>query len=183
MESSDVASATVETLYQGRFLRLQKSGRWEYAERVNARGAAFILAITSQREIVLVEQHRVPLGQRTVELPAGIIGDLAEHANEDVLSSAVRELEEETGFRAARAELVLEGPVAAGLTSERLYLVRAHDLQRVHAGGGDDTENIVVHVVPLAQVHTWLEHKRSEGLLVEPRIYAGLYFALRDAQV
>ncbi len=167
----------ITTLYEGQFLRLQKNGRWEYAERVNARGAAFILAITAQDEILLVEQHRVPLNRRTIELPAGIIGDLAEHASESITHSAVRELEEETGYRAARAEIVLEGPVAAGLTSEMLYLVRARDLVQVHAGGGDDSENITVHAVPLKQAHEWLEHRRSEGLLIEPRIYTGLYFA------
>jgi ADP-ribose pyrophosphatase len=172
-----MTTESISTLYEGRFLRLQKNGRWEYVERVNARGAAFILAVTPQDEIVLVEQHRVPLGRRTIELPAGIIGDLAEHANENILDSAIRELEEETGFRAARAELVLEGPVAAGLTSEILYLVRARDLVRVHDGGGDESENITVHVVPLAQAHEWLERKRAEGLLIEPRIYTGLYFA------
>lgn len=170
----------ITTLYEGKFLRLQKNGRWEYAERVNARGAAFILAVTTQQEIILVEQHRVPLNRRTIELPAGIIGDLAEHADEAVLDSAIRELEEETGFRAARAELLFDGPVAAGLTSEILYFVRALDLTRVHAGGGDDTENIVVHVVPLAQAHEWLERKRAAGLMIEPRIYAGLYFAIND---
>lgn len=167
----------ITTLYEGKFLRLQKHGRWEYAERVNARGAAFILAVTPQKEIVLVEQHRVPLNRRTIELPAGIIGDLAEHASESITDSALRELEEETGFRASRADILLEGPVAAGLTSEMLYLVHAKDLVRVHDGGGDDSENIIVHVVPLTQAHAWLERKRTEGLLIEPRIYTGLYFA------
>ena len=172
-----MTSENITTLYEGKFLRLQKNGRWEYAERVNARGAAFILAVTPQNEIVLVEQHRVPLNRRTIELPAGIIGDLAEHASESITDSALRELEEETGFRAARADIILEGPVAAGLTSEMLYLVHAKELVRVHYGGGDDSENIIVHVVPLTQVREWLEQKRTEGLLIEPRIYTGLYFA------
>ena len=176
----NMTDSKIETLYEGKFLRLQKNGRWEYAERVNARGAAFILAVTAQQEIILVEQHRVPLNCRTIELPAGIIGDLAEHADEAVIDSAIRELEEETGYRAARAELVLEGPVAAGLTSEMLYLVHAKELVRVHDGGGDEHENITVHVVPLARAHEWLDQKRMQGLLIEPRIYTGLYFAQRE---
>lgn len=174
---------TITTLCEGKFLRLQKNGRWEYAERVNARGAAFILAVSPQQEIVLVEQHRVPLNRRTVELPAGIIGDLAEHADEAVLDSAMRELEEETGYRAAHAELLLEGPVAAGLTSEMLYLVHAQQLVRVHEGGGDDSENITVHVVPLSQAHEWLEGQRAQGLLIDSRIYAALYFAQRISKI
>ena len=172
-----MTSENITTLYEGKFLRVLKNGHWEYVERVNSRGAAFILAVTPEDEIVLVEQHRVPLNRTSIELPAGIIGDLAAHVGESIVGSALRELEEETGYRAARAEIVLEGPVAAGLTSEMLYLVRAFDLVQVHAGGGDDSENITVHVVPLTQAHAWLERKRTEGLLIEPRVYTGLYFA------
>ena len=170
----------IETLYQGKFVKLSKSGTWEYAERVNATGAGFILALTPQRELVLVEQYRVPLQARTIELPAGIIGDEG-HDGEGVEASALRELEEETGFRAARAEILISGPVAPGLASEMMHLVRAHDLVRVGAGGGVDNENITVHVVPLSQIDAWLADKAHHGLLVEPRIYAALYFLLRES--
>jgi ADP-ribose pyrophosphatase len=177
---SDSHDADIETLYQGRFVKLSKNGRWEYAERVNATGAAFILTVTPARELVLVEQYRVPLQARTIELPAGIIGDEG-HGGEAVEASALRELEEETGFRAARAEILLSGPVAPGLASEMMHLVRAHDLTRVHAGGGVDNEDITVHLAPLARIDDWLAGKRSDGLLVEPRIYAALYFLMREA--
>jgi ADP-ribose pyrophosphatase len=172
-------TASIKTLYQGKFVKLSQNGRWEYAERVNASGAAFILAITPARELVLVEQYRVPLQARTIELPAGIIGDEG-NSGEAVEASALRELEEETGFRAARAEILISGPVAPGLASEMMHLVRAHDLVRVGAGGGVDHEDISVHVVPLTGIRQWLERKRAEGLLIEPRIYAGLYFALAE---
>ncbi|HEY0913696.1 MAG TPA: DNA mismatch repair protein MutT, partial [Solimonas sp.] len=65
---------------------------------------------------------------------------------------------------------------AAGLASEQLHLVQVTGLTRVHDGGGVAGEDITVHRVPLAQVHDWLERKRAEGLQVEPRIYAALYF-------
>lgn len=170
----------IETLYQGKFVKLSKSGTWEYAERVNSTGAGFILAVTPAQELVLVEQYRVPLQAHTIELPAGIIGDEGNHG-EAIEASALRELEEETGFRAARAEILLSGPVAPGLASEMMHLVRAYDLTRVSAGGGVDNENITVHVVPLAQIDAWLATKSREGLLVEPRIYAALYFLSRTA--
>jgi ADP-ribose pyrophosphatase len=166
----------IETLYEGKFLRLRRDGHWEYAERVNSIGAAFILAVTPAREIVLVEQYRVPLHTRTIELPAGIIGD-GGHEGESIERSALRELEEETGYRGARAEILLRGPVAAGLTSELLYLVRVHELTRVHAGGGVDDEDIRVHVVPIATADAWLAQRAAQGLMVEPRIYTGLHFA------
>jgi ADP-ribose pyrophosphatase len=37
-------------------------------------------------------------------------------------------------------------------------------------------EDITVHEVPLAQVHSWLEAKAKSGVLVDPKVYAGLYF-------
>ena len=170
-------NAPLETLYEGKFLVLRREGRWEYVERVSARGAAFILAVTEAREIVLVEQYRVPLHRRCIELPAGIIGDEAHLADEEVEAAALRELEEETGFRGSHAELLTSGPVGAGLTSEILYLYRARGLQRVHDGGGVDGENITVHVVPLDGIDGWLARQGREGKWVEPRVYAGLWFA------
>ncbi|MDR3419230.1 MAG: NUDIX hydrolase [Nevskia sp.] len=176
-------SGAVETLYQGRFLALRREGRWEYVERINnARGAAFIVAVTDARELVLVEQYRVPLRAVSVELPAGIIGDEAAFANEGVEAAALRELEEETGFRGSHAELLASGPVGPGLTSEILYLIRAHGLQRVHAGGGVEGEDITVHVVPLEGVAGWLAQQERSGKWIEPRIYAALWFAQQPAR-
>lgn len=178
--SQSQAETPIRTLHEGQFLILRRSGHWEYVERVNQRGAAFILAVTEAREIVLVEQYRVPLRARCIELPAGIIGDDAGFANEGVEAAALRELEEETGFRGTHAELLTSGPVACGLTSEMLYLYRARGLQRVHDGGGVEGENITVHVVPLQQAPQWLAEQGRAGKLIEPRVYAGLWFAGRD---
>jgi ADP-ribose pyrophosphatase len=179
MSDSTNAAPHIETLCEGKFLALRRDGKWEYAERPNARGAAFIVAVTEARELVLVEQYRVPLHAYAIELPAGIIGDEAAFAGEGVEAAALRELEEETGFRGSHAELLTSGPVACGLTSEILYLYRARGLQRVHQGGGVDGEDITVHVVPLDGVAAWLEQQIAAGKWVEPRVYAGLWFAAR----
>jgi len=165
-----------ESLYRGRFVELMKNGRWEYVRRVNARGAVFVLAVTDADELVLVEQHRVPLQARTLELPAGIYGDDDSHENETPEQCALRELEEETGFRGQRARLLVTGPVAPGLTTEIMFLVRVEGLTRVHRGGGIGGEDITVHTVPVRDARAWLDDRRRAGLQVEPRIYAGLYF-------
>lgn len=168
-----------ESLHRGRFLELLKDGRWEYVRRVNARGAVFVLAVTDAQELVLVEQYRVPVGERTLELPAGIYGDAESPADETPEQCALRELEEETGYRGKAAKVLLYGPVAPGLTDEMMYLVRAAGLTKAHAGGGVGSEEITVHAVPLKGVVAWLERKRGEGFQVEPRIYAALYFLER----
>ncbi|WP_020651278.1 NUDIX hydrolase [Solimonas variicoloris] len=170
----------IEELHRGKFLRLLRDRHWEYVSRVNSAGAGFIAALTSEHELLLVEQYRLPLQARTIELPAGMIGDEADFKDESIEASTLRELEEETGYRGARAEILLSGPVAAGLTSEMLHLVRIRDLVRVGPGGGVAGEDITVHRVPLAKVDGWLRDKAAEGLLIEPRIYAALYFIQRD---
>lgn len=169
-------TSKVQLLYEGQHLRLFKDGRWEYVQRLSNRGAVFVLAVTETRELILVEQYRVPLHARTLEMPAGILGDEESHPDETPESCALRELEEEAGFRGGKARLLTVGPVAPGLTSEILYLVLAEDLKQVSAGGGVGGEDITVHKVPLAGVHAWLNARREAGLLVEPRIYTGLYF-------
>lgn len=166
------------TVFEGKFLRLIHDRHWEYVSRVNARGSAAMVAITATQEIVLVEQTRIPMQCKTIELPAGIVGDSADHAGESFEQAAIRELLEETGYRGTQARLLVSGPTAPGLTSENSNLVAVTGLVREHAGGGIDDEDITVHVVPLAEVHDWLQCKRDEGYAVEPKIYAGLYFVV-----
>lgn len=62
------------------------------------------------------------------------------------------------------------------MTSEVLTFFRAHDLVQVGAGGGVDGEDIVVHTVPRAEVREWLAQRHAEGVMADPKVYAGLYF-------
>lgn len=96
-------SEPAEVVWQGRFITARRQGKWEYVSRARGMGAAVILAIDSEDHVLLVEQYRVPLGRPCIELPAGLIGD-GDDAGEDALVAAGRELEEETGYRAARLE-------------------------------------------------------------------------------
>ena len=169
--------STIRSLYKGEFLELKRDRHWEYVRRTNTTGAVVIIAVTEAGELLLVEQTRIPLQGKTIELPAGVTGDSAEHAHEPFEQAARRELLEETGYAAASAEVILQGPTAPGLTSEQLTFVRMRGLVRQHAGGGVDGEDITVHRVPLAAVHEWLTAKGAEGYFIEPRIYAGLWFA------
>ena len=169
-----------EIMAEGRYIRLVREGRWEYAQRTNASGVVVILALTPNDEVLFVEQYRVPVGARVIEFPAGLAGDIAGAEDEALSLAAARELEEETGWRAGRVEILTSGPVSAGMTSEILTFFRAYDLVRVSDGGGDETEDIVVHAVPLADVRQWLEQKRTDGVMADPKVYAGLFFAAVD---
>jgi len=166
----------LSTLHTGKFLALIKEGHWEYVDRVNATGAAIILAVTAERKILLVEQYRIPVHARTIELPAGIIGDEPGGSNESPAEAARRELLEETGYAAEKIEPVMSGPACSGLTSERVTLFRAVGLRRAGKGGGVAHEDIVLHEIPLDEVVAWLETKGRAGVLIDPKLYAGLFF-------
>lgn len=170
------ANDPVETLHQGRWLSLRQRGRWEYVERNNPGGAVIILAVTPEDRILFVEQYRVPILQRTIEMPAGLVGDLAEQADESALIAAARELEEETGYRCGRVEFVHAGPSSSGMSTEMIAFVRARDLVKVGDGGGDESEDIIVHEVPRAEAGGWLFARAAEGYSIDPKLFAGLWF-------
>ncbi|RAN74755.1 DNA mismatch repair protein MutT [Bacillus sp. SRB_336] len=170
------ADAPVETLYEGRWLSLRKRGRWEYVERNNPGGAVIILAVTPDDNVLFVEQYRVSILQNTIEMPAGLVGDLADQADESALLAARRELEEETGYRCGHIEFVHRGPSSSGMSTEMITFVRAWQLEKVGAGGGDETENIVVHEVPRSGAGAWLFARAAEGYSIDPKLFAGLWF-------
>ncbi len=163
-------------LHEGRHLRLMRRGDWEYAERTRARAVVAIVAVTDDGRLVLTEQHRVPVGGAVVELPAGLVGDRPGEAEEARVAAARRELLEETGYEAAEISYLTEGPPSAGLSSEVVTLYRARGLRKTGPGGGDAREAVRVHEVPLTEVAGWLERKVRAGTLVDPKVYAGLYF-------
>jgi len=159
-----------EIMWEGRFITAVREGHWEYVRRSRGIRAAVILAETDAGEIVLVEQHRIPIGRRCLELPAGLIGD--DHGGEDdnVERAAARELEEETGYRADRIQPLGEYYSSPGMVAESFTLVRASGLTKVGDGGGVEGEDIVVHHVPRADVVSFIEEKRDEGMGIDVRL-------------
>jgi ADP-ribose pyrophosphatase len=156
-----------ETLCEGRYVRLRKRGKWEYAGRANAIRAVVILA-EYEGKVLLIDQPRVAVGARCVELPAGLVGD--EDPDATVEATAVKELEEETGFTAERVERLGDFHASPGMLSESFTLVRAHGVRRVSEGGGDEDEDIVVHLVERAAIPNFVEQKRAEGCAVDVKL-------------
>ena len=169
------------TRYEGRYLGLLEQEGWEYATRTNATGVVVIVAVTTNEEVVLVEQHRVPVANRVIELPAGLVGD--QEAGESLESAAERELFEETGYCAARLRVLTCCPSSAGMSDEEITFFLAEDCVRQGAGGGDASEDITVHTVPLRDIDRWLAGIQSRGLAFDPKIYAGLYWLDRRSHL
>ena len=166
------------THFHGRYLNLLERDGWEFASRSNASGVVVLVAVTSDEEIILVEQYRKPVESLVIELPAGLVGDHVE-PDESILEAAARELEEETGYAATQLEVLMTCPSSAGMSDEMISFVLAKGLTRVGPGGGDDSEDIEVHIVPLKDVDAWLTRQQAAGKLMDPKIYAGLYWLER----
>lgn len=169
----------VVTVYEGKWLRMKKRGRWEYAERTNQGGmAVIIIAATPEAKLLFVEQTRMAIEGKTIEMPAGLVGDV--HAGESLALAAERELLEETGWQASRIEVLMSGPTSSGMSNERVAFVRASGLTRVHTGGGDANEDITVHEVPIAEAPQWLAQKMAEGYALDAKLWAGLWLLDRN---
>ena len=177
-----LARGAPQVVYEGRFLRLRIKDGWEYVERPNCTGAVIIVAVTDQERLVLTEQFRKPVGKPVIEFPAGLIGDKGS-GKETYAQAARRELLEEAGYDAKRIVPLVSGPTSSGLTAEVVFLVRALGLRKRGGGGGDGSESITVHEVPLADVAQWLRRQARRGKLVDPKVYVGLYFLTAKGQV
>lgn len=156
-----------ETVWEGRYLAAKRRGKWEYVSRTRGIRAAVILAV-DDGHVILVEQYRVPLGCNCLELPAGLVGD--EEEGEEAEAAAIRELEEETGYRAERMVDLGLYYSSPGMVSEGFTLLRAEGLERVGEGGGVEGEEIVVHRVRLAEVPAFVAARRAEGCAVDVRL-------------
>jgi ADP-ribose pyrophosphatase len=173
--------APVETMWQGRFITAVRQGKWEYVNRARGIRAAVILAIdetAAGKDIILVEQYRVPIGQPCIELPAGLVGD--DDSDEAPEVAAARELEEETGYAAAEWMVAGEFYSSPGMVGESFTMMVARGLTRVSEGGGVEGEDIIVHRVPLADIHDFIAAKRAEGYGIDVKllsVLAGLWLA------
>jgi ADP-ribose pyrophosphatase len=156
-----------QAAWEGKYIKVLTHGTWEYVSRTRNVSAAVILA-ADQGHIILVEQYRIPLGARCLELPAGLVGD--EEAGEDVIQAAMRELEEETGYRAERMVDLGRFHASPGMSSEGFSLLRAEGLTRVGEGGGVEGEQIAVHRVPIGEIREFIDRKRSQDVRIDVKL-------------
>ena len=162
-----------ELMCEGRFVRLLKRGKWEYASRARDIDAVVILAEIDGK-MILIDQPRVAPGRRCIELPAGLVGD--EDPNATIEATAIKELEEETGYTAERIERLGEYYASPGILAEGFTLVRAHGVRKIGQGGGDHNEDIRVHLVARADIPAFLEQKRADGFGVDVKLLLFMNF-------
>jgi ADP-ribose pyrophosphatase len=160
-------------LYAGGYLNLMERNGWEYVTR-NTHDVAIILPVFDNGRILLIKEFRQPLQKYVIGLPAGLVGDKGE---EGIFDAARRELLEETGYMADNLELVLSNsPSSSGMTTETFNLLIARKLRKLGAGGGDNTEDIENIEINLDDIDSLRDKWVSEGFVIDPKIYMGLYF-------
>lgn len=163
-------------IFEGKHVIVLERDAWEFVERKRGKSAVVILAVTDDDHILFVEQLRRPVNAHVIEFPAGLVGD--EDDNEDPAETAKRELEEETGYTCASVERLTSGPTSPGITSETVAFYRARGLEQRGAGGGIGNEDITVHRIPRSDVAAWLRQKEDEGILIDVKIWLGLWWLL-----
>lgn len=156
-----------ELMWEGKFVRAMKRGVWEYASRAREIRAVVILA-EYESKLILVSQPRAAPDCHCVELPAGLVGD--HDPNATIEATAIKELEEETGFTADRVERLGDFYSSPGMLAEAFTLVRVHGVRKIGEGGGDDSEDIEVHLVARGDVPNFLEQKRAEGFGIDAKL-------------
>jgi ADP-ribose pyrophosphatase len=162
-----------QVMWEGKYIRALKQGRWEYVGRVNQVRAVVILA-EYDGQMILIDQPRAAVGGRCLELPAGLVGDVDPDATVD--GTAVKELEEETGFTAERIERLGDFHSSPGMVTESFTLVRAHGVRPCGTGGGTDGEDINVHLIRRPDIPAFVADKRAQGFAIDVKLLLFLSF-------
>ena len=168
-----------ETIYDGKIIRVEKwrvslpDGREAAREVVIHKGAAAIVPVDAQGMVTLVRQHRVALDTFTWEIPAGKLDSVSE----DPLDCAKRELEEETGLRAANWRRLSHVITTPGFCTEQISIYLATDVSQ-HEAHADQDEFLRLQKMPLDEAVNrvmageFRDAKTCLGLLMAARVLA-----------
>jgi len=153
MEAEDLTETVIgtEPIYKGRVVDLRvdtvrlPDGREAKREVVAHKGAVCVVALQADGKVLLVRQFRLPAGKALLEIPAGGL-----EPGEEPDACALRELEEETGYRAATLRPLFSCYLAPGYSSELIHAYLATDLTQTQTHF-DDNENLQLVAIPLEQ--------------------------------
>ena len=132
-------------------------------------GAVCIVARPAPDEVILIRQFRYAAGRDLLEIPAGTL-----HEKEDPLDCAIRELEEETGYRAGKMIERARFWTTPGFTSEFMYLYEASELVKTQTNLDDD-EVIEVDIVPRLEALRMVD----DGTIQDAKTILGLLRVLK----
>ena len=177
-----------KTVWEGNFIRAllleyrDAKGEvrgWEAVERVNCNGIVVIIPVTGEGDLLLIRQFRPVLDSYVIEFPAGL-----NDKGETLVEAARRELIEETGYTSESFELIAEGPVSSGLSTEVLTVFLARDAVLAPPSLRErfpieETEAIEVIWTPLTSAYETIAEYRGKGDAVDLKIYGFIELALK----
>ncbi|MBS4173351.1 NUDIX hydrolase [Bacillus sp. FJAT-49736] len=169
-----------EVIFNGRVVRLQvdevelPNGKLAKREIIKHPGAVAILAMTPENKIILVEQFRKPMDRALVEIPAGKL-----EPGEKPEITAVRELEEETGYACDELQLINSFYTSPGFADELIHLYFAKGLKKVeNPKSADEDEFVELLEVTLDEAVQLIQEQK---IYDAKTAYAIQYLQLKEA--
>ncbi|WP_217586642.1 NUDIX hydrolase [Lentibacillus saliphilus] len=148
-----------QSIYDGKIITLHvddvllPNGKTAQRECVMHSGAVAVIPVLNDGKVLLVEQYRKPLETSLIEIPAGKL-----EQGEAPEETALRELEEETGYTAGQLEFVTSFYTSPGFANELMYIYLAKDLVKIEdAAEGDEDEFIEIKTMTLDEAQECIE--------------------------
>jgi len=166
-----------ETLYSGKVFNTKvdqieyNSGNKAIREVAEHLGGAVVVPETNDGKIVMVTQHRFPVDKILLELPAGKLS-----IGEDPFVCAIRELEEETGYKSENVKELGSIYTTPGYSTEKLWIYLAKDLKPGNHNREEGEFGMQVFELSLKEV----EDKIYSGEIVDGKTICGIFLA-RDS--
>lgn len=164
MDKFEEKTISTKNIFNGRVIKVQvdevilPNGKKATRELVKHPGAVAIIPITSEGKIVMVEQFRKPLERSIIEIPAGKL-----EPGEKPEATAIRELEEETGYGAKDLDIIQSFATSPGFADEIIHLFVARNLFKIPNPASLDEDEFV----ELIEVSI----EEAEQLVADQRIY------------
>lgn len=165
-----------EYIYNGKIINLRKDkveipgGKESYREIVEHNGGVAIFAINEKKEVIMVRQFRKPFDEVLMEIPAGKL-----EKGENPLECGMRELEEETGFKAKNMELMNVIYPSPGFSNERLYIYFCDEMEK-STTNYDEDEIIQIDYIPYDKVVEMIyKNEISDAKTITGILMAGKY--------
>lgn len=162
MKKFEEKSISSERIYEGKIINLKvdevrlPNGHTSKRELIEHPGAVAILAITPEKKIIMVEQYRKALERSIIEIPAGKL-----EKGESPETTAMRELEEETGYTAGSLELIQSFSTSPGFADEVVHLFFAEGLRKAEPGAAlDDDEFVELLEVTIEEAEKMMQDNR-----------------------
>lgn len=182
MEHLKETTLSSKEIYKGRIIDLYleevklPNGNTSTREIVRHPGAVAVIAITPENKLLMVEQFRKPLGRTIVEIPAGKL-----EKGEEPITTAKRELEEETGYTCVDLKPLISFYTSPGFADELVHLFIAENLEKLtEAAELDEDEFVEVLEVTLEEAQEMIQNNR---IFDAKTAYAVQYLLLKEAAI